>query len=91
MLTASSVRVGRIGWEGRVWMMSIRRGKLAEPSGQFQKWEARSTYAAEQEGPGKHLKLLWWEHAGWLWRQRLWREMTPQCIGAGDRDREQGA
>lgn len=35
-----------------------RRGMLAEPSGQFQKWEARCMYAAEQEGPGKDLKLL---------------------------------
>lgn len=35
-----------------------RRGKLAEPSGQFQRWKARSAYEAEQEGIGKDVKLL---------------------------------
>lgn len=63
-ITKSNVRVGRTGLEGRMWTMSMgakrsRRGKLAEPSDQFQQWEARSTYAAEQEGIGEDLKLLW--------------------------------
>lgn len=39
-----------------------RRGKMAEPSGQFQKWEARSIYAVEQGGVGKSLKFLGKEH-----------------------------
>lgn len=42
-----------------------RRGKMAEPSGQFQKWEARSIHAADQGGVGKDLKFLGRSTSSW--------------------------
>lgn len=46
-------------WAESMGARRSRRGKLAEPSGQFQKWEVGSPHEAEQEGIGKDVKLVW--------------------------------